>query len=102
MVWLEPAELEADAAALEERWQKIVAELIDPGDLLRPPRPPFEAWASEDYPDRTIKAHLTAFPSLLFTAEVRENEKTSDAVSPATYTLAAHRVEAFLIDVRRF
>jgi transcription-repair coupling factor (superfamily II helicase) len=44
VVWLEPHDLDADAATLEERWQKILAELVETGDLLRPPKPPFVGW----------------------------------------------------------
>jgi transcription-repair coupling factor (superfamily II helicase) len=100
VVWLEPHDLDADAVALEERWQKIVAELIDSGDLLRPPKPPFvewdtgqgtrdtEAWdegrgtkdgtegdmekGEGEAPAEPIKSRLQKFRSLVFTSEIRE------------------------------
>ncbi|MCS7191607.1 MAG: DEAD/DEAH box helicase, partial [Armatimonadetes bacterium] len=44
VVWLEPKDLDADGFALEEKWRKLVTELIDTGDLLRPSKPPFVTW----------------------------------------------------------
>ena len=104
VVWLEPNDLDADAVALEERWQKIVAELIESGDLLRPPKPPFlewdtgqgtrdtEAWdegrgtrdeTEEDMEKgegeafaEPIKSRLQKFRSLVFTSEIREQMST--------------------------
>lgn len=114
VVWLEPHDLDADAAALDERWRKLVAELIDTGDLLRPPQPPFAAWDAEhrardkgregEAPDEpyfaephAIKNRLRNFRSLTFTAELRDPVPSAN-----TQLLACHRIEAFLSDVRRF
>jgi transcription-repair coupling factor (superfamily II helicase) len=104
VVWLEPHDLDADAVALEERWQKIVAELIDSGDLLRPPKPPFVEWGTGqgtwdteawdegrgakdgtegdmekgegEAPAEPIKSRLQKFRSLVFTSEIREQMST--------------------------
>ncbi len=138
VVWLEPHDLDADAAALEERWRKIVAELVDTGDLLRPPKPPFVHWdegrgtGGEDDKAReqvgkgaegmsgeaeereakeqrgwTVKQRLQSFPTLIFTSEVRDEPAAVDPSSliphpSSLISLKAHRVEAFLSDVRRF
>lgn len=114
VVWLEPHDLDADGAALQQRWEKFCAELIDPGDLLRSPKPPFVEWDDNEQVSEhrsvgaseqtaralTVKARLSAFPSLIFTAEETphpELRMPNEAVS-----LRSHRVEAFLSDVRRF
>ncbi len=99
VVWLEPHDLDADAFALEERWRKLVAELVDTGDLLRPPKPIFAAWdAGRGTRNRTewdegrgtrdeaewegeasaepIKTRLQRFRSLTFTAEIHEISHT--------------------------
>jgi transcription-repair coupling factor (superfamily II helicase) len=118
VVWLELHDLDADAVALEERWQKIVAELVDTGDLLRPPKPLFVEWdggrgtrdeTEEDEGRGTrdgegLKARLQKFLSLVFTAEIHESAFTSQSLltSHKSQTLTCHRVEAFLSDVRRF
>ncbi len=99
VVWLEPSELDADAVALEKRWQTIIGELIDTGDLLRPPRPPFEAWTGDDH---AIRIRLDAFPALLFTTEVREVDEPVSSQNFDSYSLTAHWVEAFLSDAGRF
>jgi transcription-repair coupling factor (superfamily II helicase) len=118
VVWLEPHDLDADAATLEERWQKILAELVETGDLLRPPKPPFVGWdegrgtREETEGDdgrgtrdgEGLKARLQKFLSLVFTAEIHESAFTSQSLltSHKSQTLTCHRVEAFLSDVRRF
>ncbi|MFA0751091.1 MAG: hypothetical protein SLRJCFUN_001494 [Candidatus Fervidibacter sp.] len=121
VVWLEPHDLDADAANLEERWRKIVAELIDTGDLLRPPKPPFVEWDTRQGARDTkmgegealaepVKIRLQKFRSLVFTSEIREQMSTrQDGKSPAepvksqpSQSLTCHRIEAFLSDVRRF
>jgi len=118
VVWLEPHDLDADAATLEERWQKILAELVETGDLLRPPKPPFVGWdegrGTRDETERDegrgtrdgegLKARLQKFLSLVFTAEIHESAFTSQSLltSHKSQTLTCHRVEAFLSDVRRF
>jgi transcription-repair coupling factor (superfamily II helicase) len=120
VVWLEPHDLDADAATLEERWQKILAELVETGDLLRPPKPPFVGWdEGRGTRDETetewdegrgtrdgegLKARLQKFLSLVFTAEIHESAFTSQSLLPShkSQTLTCHRVEAFLSDVRRF
>jgi len=38
VVWLEHNDLDADAAAFEERWRKILPKLVEIGDLLLPPK----------------------------------------------------------------
>ncbi len=127
VVWLEPHDLDADAATLEERWQKILAELVETGDLLRPPKPPFVEWdegrgtrdgnevgqragdegRGKDWDGEipaepnSIKTRLSSFPSLTFTTEVRDFTQ-SPIPSLKSLTLICHRVEAFLSDVRRF
>jgi transcription-repair coupling factor (superfamily II helicase) len=129
VVWLEPHDLDADAATLEERWQKILAELVETGDLLRPPKPPFVGWdmgqgagdkekrgkgngtgsgkeqegrnADEKAEHEPVKMRLALFPSLTFTTEVRDFVQ-SPVPNPQFQTLTCHRVEAFLSDVRRF
>ena len=118
VVWLEPHDLDADAATLEERWQKILAELVETGDLLRPPKPPFVGWdegrgtrdetegdeGRETRDGEGLKAQLQKFLSLVFTAEIHESAFTSQSLltSHKSQTLTCHRVEAFLSDVRRF
>jgi transcription-repair coupling factor (superfamily II helicase) len=118
VVWLELHDLDADAVALEERWQKIVAELVDTGDLLRPPKPLFVEWdGGRGTRDETegdagrgtrdgegLKARLRKFLSLVFTVEIHESAFTSQSLltSHKSQTLTCHRVEAFLSDVRRF
>jgi transcription-repair coupling factor (superfamily II helicase) len=118
VVWLEPHDLDADAATLEERWQKILAELVETGDLLRPPKPPFVGWdegrgtrdetegdeGRETRDGEGLKARLQKFLSLVFTAEIHESAFTSQSLLPShkSQTLTCHRVEAFLSDVRRF
>ncbi len=98
VVRLEPHDLDADAAALEERWQKILTELVETGDLLRPPKPPFVDWdegrgtrdgnevgrgtrdegrgknQGSEVPTAPtpVKTRLSSFPSLTFTTEVRD------------------------------
>jgi hypothetical protein len=104
VVWLELHDLDADAVALEERWQKIVAELVDTGDLLRPPKPLFAKW-DEGRGTRDgegLKARLQKFLSLTFTAELHEPRfarqfPIPDPQSPAPepQSLTCHRVEAF-------
>ncbi len=104
VVWIEPHDLDADALALEERWKKFVAELVETGDLLRPPKPIFVAWDGEretrDEVGRicvepnSVKARLKNFRSLTFTAEIHEQLSSQ--------LLTCHRIEAFLSDVRRF
>ncbi len=97
VVWIEPHDLEADALALEERWKKFVAELLETGDLLRPPKPIFAAWdeSGETCAEHnSVKGRLKNFRSLTFTAEIREQLSSQ--------TLTCHRIEAFLSDVRRF
>ncbi|MEZ8216512.1 transcription-repair coupling factor [Candidatus Fervidibacteria bacterium JGI MDM2 SSWTFF-3-K9] len=127
VVWLEPHDLDADAAALEERWQKILAELVETGDLLRPPKPPFVEWdegrgtrdgnevgqrawdegRGKDWDGeipakpKSIKTRLSSLPSLTFTTEVYDFTQ-SPVPSPQSLTLTCHRVEAFLSDVRKF
>lgn len=97
VVWIEPHDLDADALALEERWKKFVAELVETGDLLRPPKPIFAAWdeSGETCAEHnSVKGRLKNFRSLTFTAEIREQLSSQ--------TLTCHRIEAFLSDVRRF
>lgn len=110
VVWLEPHDLDIDAAGLEERWRKILAELVETGDLLRPPKPPFVGWDARHEtqgrggaPDgsKFVKMRLLSFPSLTFTAEIHEFD--SNQTPPLhLQTLTCHRIEAFLGDVRRF
>ncbi|MFN3421782.1 MAG: DEAD/DEAH box helicase, partial [Armatimonadota bacterium] len=116
VVWIEPHDLDADAFALEERWRKLVAELVETGDLLQPPKPIFAAWdEGRETKDETeqdgrreareevsrtcaepnsVKARLKNFRSLTFTAEIHEQLSSQP--------LTCHRIEAFLSDVRRF
>jgi len=116
VVWLELHDLDADAVALEERWQKIVAELVDTGDLLRPPKPLFVEWdGGRGARDETegdegrgtrdgegLKAQLRKFLSLTFTAELPDRRFAAQSPVPDLQSLTCHRVEAFLSDVRRF
>ena len=107
VIWLEPHDLDANAASLKEHWRKILAELVDTGDLLRPPKPPFEAWASgtdgREEVRATVKERLQAFPSWVFSSEICEPATpTPSEVAAVQLHLAVHRVEAFLSDGRRF
>lgn len=122
VVWLEPHDLDADGVALQERWEKLVAELIDTGDLLRPPKLPLVQWDKGQWTrdeveqtreqgnrgarghNKTVKQRLRDFPMLVFTTEMRYEQAVSDPRPPISshLSLKAHRVEAFLSDVRRF
>ncbi len=100
IVWLEPHDLDADAVALEERWQKIFAELVETGDLLRPPKLPFAKW--DEIKAKGLKAQLRKFLSVTFTAEIHELPSVSQLPVSDSQSLLCHRVEAFLGDIRRF
>ncbi|MCS7225337.1 MAG: transcription-repair coupling factor, partial [Armatimonadetes bacterium] len=95
VIWLERNDADGEAASLDAKWEKTVADLVETGDYLRPPVQPFLDWDEGNDEPQTegIKERLSRFRSIELTSEVGEPS--------SSWHLTAHRLETFVKEPHR-